>query len=594
MIAMRDGVKLYTAIYVPNDTEENHPILINRTPYSCEPYGKKFAPEWAGYHVKYFKEKYIIVFQDVRGRFLSEGEFEDIRPFNPNKKGNEIDESSDTYDTIDWLINNIQHNNGRVGDFGISYPGFYATMAALSRHPALKAVSPQAPVTDWFVGDDFHHKGAFMLMDAFGFYSGFGVPRPLPVRTYNKGFEIKAKDKYHFYLAAGAIASLNKNYLGDSIKFWNELMKHPDLDDWWKARNPMNLDLANLPAMLEVGGLFDAEDCYGAWNLYKAIERKNAAGRYNKIVMGPWFHGAWEGRGEGNFLGNVKFGALTSKYYQDSIEFPFFQFHLKNKGSDNLPEAQIFFSGENKWHSFSQWPPAGIEPTALYLQPMGKAGFEKPTINANDSLSKTSYISDPGNPVPYEGGLITSRTKEYMTADQRFTGKRKDVIRFTTGTLYSSLTLAGPVIADLWVTLSSTDADFVVKLIDVFPPDIAKQTKGPDKVYAKQTAMNNYRMLVRGEIFRGRYRNSFEKPEPFEPGKPAQVKFELPDIAHTFQKGHRLMIEIQSSWFPLADRNPQKFLNIYEAVNSDFQKATITILHNESLSSNIILPILKN
>jgi len=608
MIPMRDGVKLYTSIYIPNDVTENHPILLRRSPYSCAPYGpKEFFKFWEKYHTTYCREGYIMVFQDVRGRFMSEGDFVDVRPFNPNKKSaTDIDEASDTYDAIDWLVKNVTGNNGKVGVFGISYPGFYSTMAALSGHPALKAVSPQAPVTDWFIGDDFHHGGAFMLIDAFEFYSRFGVPRPKPTMKYNGGFERKETDAYKFYLQNGPLSNLSK-ILADTIPFWNDLMAHPNYDAWWKARNPRNFVKDMKPAMLTVGGLFDAEDCFGAWNLYKAIEKNNPTTAYNKLVMGPWFHGTWEGRADGSNLGKVKFGAKTSAWYQQNIEVPFFNFYLKGTGSiDKIKEANIFFSGENNWKTFEQWPPKEVVYKPMYLQgnhglsywhprPLGYR--EKP----DTSLSWSGYVSDPANPVPNEGDTIKDRTREYMTADQRFAAQRSDVLVFSTDTLKQNVTLAGPLVADLMVSLTSTDADFVVKLIDVFPNDIAdsatafKYTKLniADTVYRGDTTMNGYQMMVRGEVLRGRYRNSFEKPEPFVANKITRVKITLPDVAHTFLKGHRIMVQIQSSWFPLTDINPQKFVDIYHAKPEDFQKATIRIYHTEGLASKVVLPVLQ-
>jgi putative CocE/NonD family hydrolase len=585
MVPMRDGVKLFTSIYMPKDTTEKHPVLMTRTPYSCMPYGEKnFRNFWSDYHRLYMRENYIIVSQDVRGRFMSEGEFEDIRPFNPNKKSpSETDEASDTYDAIEWLVNNLPHNNGRVGVYGISYPGFYSTMAALSGHPALKAVSPQAPVTEWFIGDDFHHNGALMLMDAFAFYTRFGVPRPYPVKNYTGGYQLKTMDAYSFYLNTGTL----KNFaalMGDSIKFWKDLYAHPNYDDFWKARNPRNHVQGVKPAMLVVGGLFDAEDCYGAWRLYEAIEKKNPATAFNKIVMGPWYHGQWS-RPDGSYLGNVHFGSKTAEWYQNHIEVPFFNYHLKGKGSiASLKEATIFMTGQNEWKEFDQWPPAGKKDETLYFQPGGGLDGVKPT--ATNSYSE--YTSDPSKPVPYTEDVHASRTREYMTDDQRFAARRPDVLVFQTPVINKDITVTGTVIADLLVSLNTTDADFVVKVIDVFPDDY-RQLSGPRGDYP----MGGYQMLVRGEIFRGRYRNSFENPTAFAPNKVERVKFELPDIAHTFKKGHRIMIQVQSSWFPLADRNPQQFINIYTADEKDFKKAQIKVYHDAKNPSGIILPVLE-
>jgi len=525
------------------------------------------------------KEFYIYVTQDVRGRWMSEGEFEDVRPFNPNKKGDEIDEASDSYDAIDWLVKNIPNNNGKVGVFGTSYPGFYANMAAHSNHPALKAVSPQAPVSEWFLGDDFHHNGAFMLMDGFNFYSGFGKPRPKPTTIGSQGFNYPTKDSYDFFLRTGALTNFTK-LMGDSIKFWKDLMAHPNYDAFWKARNARtNVDkISPDVATLIVGGLYDAEDCYGAWNLYAAIESK--AKNNNKLVMGPWYHGQW-GSNDGTHLGNVEWGSNTSDWYGKNIEVPFFNYYLKGKGSvDQIKEANIFISGKNEWRTFPTWPSANMQMQSYAL---GKNG----QLHANPKSSIGSYdeyISDPSKPVPYIEDVLPDRTKEYMTDDQRFAARRTDVLVYQTDILKQDLTMAGPIEADLLVSTTGTDADFVVKVIDVFPDNF--ENKHPTEY-----VMNGYQMLVRGEVMRGKFRNSFEKPEAFVPGKPTRVKFTLPDIAHCFKRGHRLMIQVQSSWFPLVDRNPQKFMNIYEAKDSDFQKATIKIYHE---SSKINMPVLKD
>jgi len=596
-ITMRDGVKLFTAIYLPKDATEKHPVLMTRTPYSCSPYGEQnfTSSLWTRHWRYYARENYIIVIQDVRGRFMSEGEFVDIRPFNPDKKTNtDIDEASDTYDTIDWLIKNISNNNGNVGVFGISYPGFYSTMAALSGHPALKAVSPQAPVTDWFKGDDFHHNGVLFIMDAFAFYAGgFGYPRPAPTKTgHGSALKWPTNDNYQTYLQTGAL----KNFMaltGDSVKFWKDLYAHPNRDAWWEARNPRNFVGDIKPAMLVVGGLFDAEDCFGAWNLYKAIEGKNSSSHFNKLVMGPWFHGQWS-TSDGTHLGNVQFGSNTSFWYQNNIEIPFFNYYLKGKGDiSQINEANIFFSGANEWKHLAQWPPSESESKPIYLESHGKLSWNK--SSAKNSFDE--YVSDPAHPVPYTEDVHFDRTREYMTDDQRFASRRTDVLAFETDILNEDLTVGGVVTADLKVSISSTDADFVVKLIDVFPDDFKyPESSSPSALVRLPEAypMGGYQMLVRGEIMRGKFRNSFSNPEPFKPNKIEEVKFDLPDVAHTFKKGHRLMIQIQSSWFPLGDRNPQKFMNIYEANDNDFQKATIQIYHDATNSSKIVLPVLKN
>jgi putative CocE/NonD family hydrolase len=581
-IPMRDGVRLFTSIYTPIDSTKLHPLLLARTPYSCAPYGEKnWMPFWNAYWMAYIKEGYTFVFQDVRGKFMSEGDFVEIRPFNPNKKTNkDIDEASDAYDTIDWLVKNIPGNNGKVGALGISYPGFYAAMTALSSHPALKAVSPQAPVTDWFMGDDLHHNGAFFLSDAFDFYVGYGMGdrRRQLTTVFPKVLDQPDPDSYHYFLKIGALPNFTK-LTGDSIAFWNKLMAHPNLDTFWKARNDRQYVSYISPhtATLIVGGLFDAEDSYGAWNLYRAIE--HGAKNNNKLVIGPWYHGQWSSPRGGARLGGVKFGSNTSAWYAQNIEIPFFDYYLQGKGNmDTLDEATIFFTGENKWHHFKQWPSADEKPTALYLGDNRSLHFTSP----ENAKGFDEYISDPANPVPYTAGTHKDRTREYMDDDQHFVEDRKDVLVYETNTLDNNITIGGPLTADLWVTISTTDADFVVKLIDVYPDNDVDST------------MHNYHMLVRGDVFRGRYRNSFSKPEPFTPGKPTEIKYTMPDVAHTFKKGHKIMVQIQSSWFPLVDRNPQKFINIYQAKDEDFIKSDIKILHNDLHQSKMMLPVLDN
>ncbi|MDZ4666376.1 MAG: CocE/NonD family hydrolase [bacterium] len=589
-IPMRDGVKLYTAIYAPKDQLAKHPILMNRTPYSCWPYGKGFSSRlFATYWKEYVKESYIIVIQDVRGRWMSEGDFVDVRPFIKNKKiPSEIDEASDTYDAVEWIIKNVSSNNKKVGVFGISYPGFYATMAAVSGHPAIKAVSPQAPVTDWYMGDDFHHNGALMLQDAFGFYSGFGQPRPKPTTVGPRELiKYNTRDSYKYYLETGAVSNFTK-LMGDSIQFWNNLIAHPHYDEWWKARDARRACYDIKPAILVVGGLFDAEDCFGAWRLYDAIEKQNP-GISNKLVMGPWFHGGWS-RSDGSYLGNVRFGSNTSLYYQENFELPFFQYHLKGVGSDrNIAEANIFFTGENIWRSFQSWPPKAAVKTDFFLNQHGGLSEEKQAVVAAFS----SYVSNPNKPVPYKEEVGAARTREYMTDDQRFASRRPDVLTFTGDLLSSDVSVAGTLSADLMVALSSTDADFVVKIIDVFPDGFSYDTALVGKGNGENYLMDSYQMLVRGEVMRGRYRNSFEKPEAFVPGEPSRVRFDLPDIAHTFKKGHRMMIQIQSTWFPLVDRNPQQFVDPYHCTDSDFRECEIKVYHDATRASKIVLPILK-
>ena len=583
-ITMRDGIKLFTAIYIPKDQSKKYPFLMTRTPYTVAPYGVDKYKLSLGTFPALMKEGFIFVYQDVRGRWMSEGTFEDIRPQTLKKGPRNIDESTDTYDTIDWLVKNIQNNNGKVGISGISYPGFYSTTSLPNAHPALKAVSPQAPVTDWFIGDDFHHGGTLFLMDAFRFMTSFGVPRPKPI-TPDKGpkpFEFPIQDNYRFYLEAGSVKNLKEKYFADSIKFWNNLFKHPNLDTFWRARL-ITPHLTNVkPAVMVVGGFFDAEDAYGTFATYKAIEKQNP-GANNILVAGPWFHGGWV-RGTGSSFGDIQFGQPTSTYYQENLELPFFKYYLKGEGSFNPAEANIFVTGSNQWKKFNTWPPAETENKNLYLHPNGRLAFEK--VGRTDSWDE--YVSDPANPVPYQNGIQANRTREYMIDDQRFAARRPDVKTYQTDVLKEDITLTGPVLANLVVSTTGTDADYVVKLIDVYPENAENPSPNPNGVM-----MAGYEMLVRGEILRGKYRNSFEKPEPFVSGAITKVNYPLPDVAHTFKKGHRIMIQIQNSWFPLADRNPQKFMNIYTAEPKDFQKATHKIYHDTFNSSFITVKVLK-
>jgi len=590
-IPMRDGVRLFTTIYMPRDTTKKYPVLITRTPYSLEPYGEDRYARALVPSPLFVKAGYIIVYQDVRGRWMSEGDFVNIRPHNPDKKGNQdIDESSDTWDTVEWLIHNIHSNNGNVGIGGISYPGFYATASLPGAHPAVKAVSPQAPVTDWFIGDDFHHNGAFMLMDAFDFYSGFGVPRPKPI-TPDKGpkpFNYCTNDNYKFFLELGPLENVNKRYFGDTIKFWNDMMAHGTLDDFWKARS-IRQHLTDIkPATLVVGGFFDAEDCFGALHTYEALEKQNT-GNDNFLVMGPWFHGGWSGS-TGGWYGkaeeifcDIKTDTLTAIWYQEHVEFPFFEKYLNGKSAPPFPEALIFETGSNRWRRFDSWPPANVLQKSLYLQKDGALAFEAP----GDKESFDEYISDPAKPVPYDEGIHLDRTREYMINDQRAVSRRPDVMVYQTGVLEKDIALAGPVIADLVVSTTGTDGDWIVKLIDVYPDSCAGQVTGHGIV-----RLGGYQMLVRAEVMRGKFRNSFEKPEPFIPGKPTRLTYSLPDVAHCFRKGHRIMIQVQNSWFPLVDRNPQKFTDIYHARKEDFTKATDRIYHDTSRPSCVIINVL--
>ena len=585
-IVMRDGIKLKTIIYVPKDETEKYPFLIERTPYSAGPYGDTAFANRIGPNVNLQQEKYIFVYQDVRGRYMSEGINLEVTPHISNKKNSrDVDESSDTYDAVDWLVKNIKNNNGRAGLYGISSPGFYATAALPNAHPAIKAVSPQAPVTDEFIGDDANHNGAFFLLDNFSFMNYFGKERNGPVEDYGTQiFDYKTNDSYDFFLKLGPVKNTQSaKYYNNRSYIWNEYLQHDTYDDYWKARN-IRPYLKNIkPAVMVVGGWFDAEDLYGALNTYQAIEKQNPVNK-NHLVMGPWTHGSWAGANWNKYT-TYDFGSNTSKYYQDSLETTFFNFYLKDKGIFNAAEATVFETGTNKWKQYNVWPPKETVATTYFLQANKKLITSKPaTVNNYDE-----YVSDPADPVPYTKEIQGNRNNGYMAEDQRFAAKRKDVILFETDILSKDVTLAGKIIADLQVSLTTTDADFIVKLIDVLPAN-----EPTPSFNAKGTEMAGLQRLVRAEVMRGKFRESFSTPKPFTPNKITNVKFDLNDVAHTFKKGHKIMIQIQSSWFPLIDRNPQTFMRIPDADQSDFQKATIHIYHDKKNASKIILPVLKN
>jgi len=580
-ISMRDGVKLFTVVYAPKDTSQKYPILMNRTPYGVGPYGADAYRPSPGPSAAFMQEGYIFVYQDVRGTFMSEGEFEDVRPYIPNKKSpKDIDESSDTYDTIEWLVKNVPNNNGRAGVWGISYPGFYSATALMDAHPALKAASPQAPIADWFAGDDDHHNGAFFLFDCFGFNMFFGMPRPEPTRNQFKNFDFGTPDAYKFFLDLGSVANAQKNYFKGKNKYWNDVTTHGTYDGFWQARNVLPHMKKITPAVMVVGGWFDAEDLYGPLNIYQTIE-KNNPGAKNILVMGPWSHGQWA-RGDGESLGDIHFGSKTSAWYRENVELPFFNFYLKDKGEPKLPEATAFRTGANEWQSFEQWPPKDLQSRALYFHEKGQLSFDAPK---DTEAPFDEYVSDPANPVPYTNAITNSRGTGYMIEDQRFAARRPDVLVYETDALSEDMTLAGPITADLFVSTTGTDADFIVKLIDVFP-DNAPNTPQNAKI-------GGFQMLTRAEVMRGKFRRSLSKPEPFQPGKPDEVKFTLNDVHHTFKAGHKIMVQVQSSWFPLVDRNPQKFVDIYHATEADFQKAIHRVYRSARMSSHLKFGVLR-
>ena len=586
-VAMRDGVKLYTIVYAPADAGQvRYPVVLNRTPYAIGPYKSARMKLNLGPSSEMMHEGYVFVYQDVRGRYMSEGQFIDVRPEKEVHKGKtDVDESTDTFDTIEWLLKGKEapKNNGRVGQWGISYPGYYTATGLLARHPALKAASPQAPIADWF-WDDFHHNGAFFLPHAFNFLASFGLPRPQPTPTGNPGFKHGTPDGYDFFLKMGPLKNADTRYYKGQVAMWNEMMQHPNYDDYWKARDlrPHLKNLQRGTAVLTVGGFNDAEDLFGALNIYKSIEKQNP-GLRNGLVMGPWVHGGWA-RGTGELVGNVAYGPAPSLHYQQEIEAPFFKAYLKDNKPATLPEATVFEGGTNQWRTFDAWPPKPAQDKVLYFQPGGKISFEKPTSGTEFD----QFLSDPAHPVPFTEATATGMTREYMTDDQRFASRRPDVLTYQTDALTSPLTLAGPIQALLQVATTGSDADWVVKIIDVYPDNTPDNPRLNPNVH-----LGGYQQLVRSEVMRGRFRNSFSKPEPFVPGQVTAVPFTVQDLMHTFQPGHRMMVQVQSTWFPLVDRNPQKYVdNIYNAAEADFQTATHRLYHAPGHASQLALKVL--
>lgn len=585
-IPMRDGVNLFTIVYSPIDKSVDYPILLMRTPYSIRPYGKDIIRDIIVPSENFIKDGYIFVFQDVRGKFMSEGEFENMRPFNPNKQSEfDTDETTDTYDTIEWLVNNLENHNGKVGQWGSSYPGFYTVMGSIESHPNLVAVSPQAPIADWFIGDDFHHNGAFSLSMAFNFFKSFGIPRQELTTNWPQSIQYPSPDAYTFFLNLGPLKNVNKYFFNNNIPFWDSLMIHGNYNLFWQSRNVLPHLKKIKPAVLIVGGWYDSEDLYGPLNIYKTIEQDDIENK-NTIVMGPWTHGQWIFN-KGDSLNDFYFGSSTAEYYRNEIITPFFNYYLKDEGELKLRSAYMFNTGVNTWESFDTWPPEELTELELYLNDHGRLSV-LPETNVTEF---TEYLSDQGNPVPYTAKITDSRTmyyRPYMIEDQRFAYSRPDVISFQTEPLDQDITIAGPITADLFVSTSGTDADWCVKFIDVYPYDAENPEPNPGEV-----EMGGYQRLVRYEIMRGKFRNSMEFPESFIPNEVTNVKFKLNDVFHTIKKGHRIMIQIQSSMFPFFDRNPQTFTNIYSADESDFIKAVHRIFHSADHQSKMIFNVTK-
>ncbi len=569
MIPMRDGVKLFTAIYAPREPGRAAPILLTRTPYSAAPYGPAGYPRFMGPGPGFAAGRWVFVTQDVRGRYHSEGQFVHMTPHRAVKRGpGDVDESTDTYDTIDWLVKNVPDNNGRVGLWGISYGGFFAAAGAIEAHPALKAVSPQAPQTDWFLGDDTHHNGAFFLTSTFNFMAACGRKGTGTSMSCGQPFDFGTTDGYQFFLNLGPLANAETKYFKGEVPGWTEMMEHGTYDSLWQSRNILRHVKNITPAVLTVGGLYDANNYYGALRLFEAIERQSPA-TDNAIVIGPWYHGQWA-RDPGAAVGQLTFGANTSEHYQNNILRPFFEAHLQGAGPAKHPKAYVFETGTNRWRTFDTWPPKEAASRSIYLGAGKTLSFEAPRPTAGEPFEE--WVTDPSKPVSFVPGLSTDMDPDYMAQDQRFGDGRPDVVTYRGNVLTEDLTVSGPVSPTLFVSSTGTDGDWVVKLIDVHP--------------------DGFQELVRGDVVRAKFRKSFEHPEPLVPGQVTQLDFVMPDVLHTFRRGHRLLVQVQGSWFPLVDRNPQAFVDIYRAKESDFQKASQRVYRTPTESSRIIVNVL--
>jgi putative CocE/NonD family hydrolase len=582
-VPMRDGVKLFTLVYTPKDRSTNYPILLQRTPYDLKPYTIDFRGKPHGLPDSYLKERFIFAMQDVRGKFASEGVFEDVRPHKDTKGPRDTDESTDTYDTVDWLIRHVRGHNGAVGLQGISYLGFFAAAGMIDSHPALKAVSPQAPAVDLYGGDDVLHGGGFWLAHNFGFFAAFGQKVDEPTRQEPRPFDYHTPDGYQFFLQAGPLARMGDNLFKGGNPNWNEIIANVRNAKWCAERD-LTPHLKNVrAAVLTVGGWFDAEDLHGTLKTYRSTEAFNP-GIFNALVMGPWSHGQWHG-GEGDALGPVKFQSKTSEFFRNEIEIPFFRRFLKGATNISLPEAWVFETGTDEWKQYSHWPPTNAANRTLWLQPKGRLGFELAGDSENAFFDE--YVSDPARPVPFTERISPGMPATYMTEDQRFASRRPDVLVYQTDPLEEDVTLVGPVTASLHVSTSGTDSDWTVKLIDVYTPDHPDPDPNPAHL-----RMGGYQQLVRGEPLRGKLRKGLDHPEPFKPGEVTPVEWTLPDICHTFRSGHRIMIQIQSSWFPLLDLNPQTYCDIYEAGSGQFQKATQRVYTGKAHPSGLKVQVL--
>ncbi|WP_419163399.1 CocE/NonD family hydrolase [Candidatus Palauibacter sp.] len=582
MVPMRDGIELYTIVYAPRDRSREYPILLFRTPYSIGPYEPGEYRNPLGPSREFDQSGYIFAFQDVRGQFKSEGEFEVIRPPAPEPRGpTDPDETTDNYDAIEWLLAHVEGHNGRVGQWGISYPGWQTVMGMVDAHPALVAASPQASPSDMFIGDDWHHNGAFRIMYAFSWLSGNARRRDGPTETRGARFDYGTPSGYDFFLNAGSAATVDELYFHGDVPAWRDFIEHPDYDEFWQAQNALRYLDDVRPATLNVAGWFDTEDFYGPMSIYRTVEEENP-GLENTLVVGPWLHGGWR-RMDGDFLGCIAFDTKTSLHFQTEFQFPFFEYHLKDEGMWDATEANVFLTGSNEWRAYDSWPPAGVTSTSLYLGSDGTLSFEPPSQTGDSAAD--SYVSDPANPVPFSAEERTTLGHLWKVEDQRFASERPDVLVYQSEPLEEDLTIAGPIGAEVFVSTTGTDSDWIVKLIDVYPDD-APPSANCD------VPMGGYQMHLAGEIMRGRFRNDLENPEPMVPGEVTRIEIDLRDRFHTFRAGHRLMVQVQSSWFPAYDRNSQTFVDTYRASPDDYQAATQTLYRSAEHPSRVILGVL--
>lgn len=600
-IPMRDGVRLFTTVYVPKDASRSYPFLMQRTPYSAGVraegelrYGVDWMPESLGPSREFEEAGYIFVVQDVRGRHMSEGVWQEMTPHaKPALGKGEGVEAQDMHDTVAWLLKNVPNNNGKVGIWGISYPGFYAAASVIDSHPAIKAASPQAPIADLYMGDDSYHGGAFKLAANFDFYSSFvAAPNPSPKSASGGGFDYDEADGYDFFLKRLTLGAIAGTMSERQRELFMPNIEHDTYDEFWRSR-AIGPHMKNVrAAILTVGGWFDAEDFQGPFTVYDAVKRHNPAA-VNKLVVGPWVHGGWM-RGIGARLGHVRFDANTSDYFRRNIQFPFFEQHLKGvKPATELAPVTMFETGTNVWRSYDAWPPKPVRARTLYFNANGSLTWQQP---AGGGAGYDEYVADPKRPVPYIGYPAHGVPREYMVSDQRFAATRPDVLVYQSEVLEEDVTVAGPVLPKLFVSTTGTDADWVVKLIDVYPSDYPTPAppRATNDVGPPALKLGGYQQLVRGNPLRGKFRNGYEKPEPFVPGKVEVISYELGAVNHTFRRGHRIMVQVQSSWFPLIDLNPQTFMRIPDAKPEDFRKATQRVYRAPGTASGLQLMVMPN